>query len=142
MSADGDPAASTVDAAPARVAHAGRATPAGERGGTSVVGAALVAVAVLLTLTVTAASALLVERQHVAGAADAAALAAADAVSGLTAGDPCRVASDVAEAQATRVVECRVDGPDATVEVVGVRAGARVVARATAGPPPDRAGGG
>lgn len=74
-----------------------------------------------------------------ATAADLAALAAADAARGLTAGEPCVVATDVAGRHDALVVDCAVESGD-TVQVrtelrfrtvFGVASG-----RARAGPPP------
>ena len=74
-------------------------------------------------------------------AAVLAALAAADAARGITAGQPCAVAAQVADRHEARLVACSV-GPDATVQVrteLRVRAmfgAASGLARA--GPPPVR----
>jgi secretion/DNA translocation related TadE-like protein len=74
-----------------------------------------------------------------ATAADLAALAAADAARGLTAGEPCVVAADVAGRHDARLVDCTVESGD-TVQVrtelrfrtvFGAASG-----RARAGPPP------
>ncbi|MBC7517787.1 MAG: hypothetical protein H7248_02720, partial [Microbacteriaceae bacterium] len=77
----------------------------------------------------------LIARGHAAGAADAAALAAADAASGFTAGTPCSVAEFVAAANRSTLVNCGVEGSTATV-AVSVHVGAfNVSSRATAGQP-------
>lgn len=75
-------------------------------------------------------------RQAVAGAADAAALAAADVASGLLPGFPCAQAERVAEANGATLEACHVDGLIATVSVGSSVLGIPVTAGATAGPPP------
>jgi len=94
------------------------------------IGLALVA---LLALVLPLYSALAV-RQAVAGAADAAALAAADVASGLVPGYPCEMAGRVAAANSASVVSCEVDG--LVVTVVTARQFGALTARAaaTAGP--------
>ncbi|HRN30476.1 MAG TPA: hypothetical protein PK890_12360, partial [Terrimesophilobacter sp.] len=80
----------------------------------------------------------LIERQRVAGAADAAALAAADVAVGREPGLPCTVARFVAEANETALDACVVDGYVVTVRVVSDRRAIRIEAVSTAGPPaPD-----
>ena len=98
--------------------------------------AAVLAVATVLVVTVLAASGWLVERERTAGAADAAALAAADVVAGVVPGSPCARAGETAAAGGARLVACDVDGATATVAVESLRPGPVVAARATAGPPP------
>lgn len=73
-------------------------------------------------------------RQAVAGAADAAALAAADTASGLIAGYPCEAAESVAGANGTSLTSCTVDGLVVTVSASRVILGFPVSATATAGP--------
>lgn len=51
-----------------------------------------------------------------AAAADLAALAAADAARGITPGEPCAVAADVARRNGARVLSC-LEGPGSTVQV-------------------------
>lgn len=76
-------------------------------------------------------------RQAVAGAADAAALAAADTASGLLPGYPCDAAAVVAAANGSGLASCEVDGLVATVTATRYLLGFAVSARATAGPPPS-----
>ena len=74
-------------------------------------------------------------RQRVIGAADAAALAAADAASGRIPGFPCEVATRIAAANGANLFRCELDG---LVVTVGARAdflGVSLVAKARAGPP-------
>jgi secretion/DNA translocation related TadE-like protein len=77
----------------------------------------------------------LVERAAVAGAADAAAVAAADARTGAVPGVPCERAAQVAAANGADVRDCRVDGLVATVDVSRSVLGFEIHARASAGPP-------
>lgn len=80
----------------------------------------------------------LVERQRVIGAADNAAIAAADAARGLVPDSPCPVAERVAEANRAELRSCEVDGYVVTVEVGASIWGVPLRARATAGPPSRR----
>ncbi|MFK4788461.1 Rv3654c family TadE-like protein [Microbacterium sp. ZW T5_56] len=73
--------------------------------------------------------------QRAAAAADAAALAAADAVTGVIPGDPCVRAGDVAAANGAVVDWCAVSGAVATVVVHANRGILTAAARARAGPP-------
>ncbi|MEE2567792.1 Rv3654c family TadE-like protein [Pseudarthrobacter sp. J64] len=76
-----------------------------------------------------------------AAAADLAALAAADSWRGLTAGEPCAVAGEVAGRHDAEVLEC-IKSPDHSVEVRIQLHHAAVfgpaTARSRAGPPPGR----
>jgi secretion/DNA translocation related TadE-like protein len=74
-------------------------------------------------------------RQRVIGAADLAALAAADAASGAIGGAPCDVARGVAQANGARLAACDADGLVVTVRVVGSFAGIPIQAHSAAGPP-------
>ena len=76
----------------------------------------------------------LATRHAVAGAADAAALAAADAASGLVPGHPCDLAARVAAANGSSVENCTVDGLVATVTVGRTILGLAVSEQASAGP--------
>jgi secretion/DNA translocation related TadE-like protein len=78
-----------------------------------------------------------------AAAADLAALAAADAARGITAGEPCAVAADVARRHEARILNCA-EGAGNTVQVrtelnVGTAFGA-ATGLARAGPPPPATG--
>ena len=68
-------------------------------------------------------------RQSVAGAADAAALAAADTVVGIVPGVPCAAAANGAS-----ILSCDVDGLIVTVTAARMLLGVSVTAAATAGP--------
>lgn len=119
------------------VGSAGPKAPDGpaDRGAASVVALGLVgATAALTALTVPLLGAF-VGSQRAANSADAAALAAADASSGVVPGVPCALASAVAERNGAELTSCELDGPVSTVSVrVGVF-GFAVGAEARAGPP-------
>ncbi|GAA3657251.1 Rv3654c family TadE-like protein [Microbacterium marinilacus] len=102
----------------------------------SALAAGIGSVAAVLVLGLAASGAAAVESQRVAGVADAAALAAADTVSGAIAGDPCARASEVAAAQRATLAGCSLDGLIATVSVASTFVGLPVRATARAGPPP------
>nr|WP_285245181.1 Rv3654c family TadE-like protein [Pseudarthrobacter sp. fls2-241-R2A-127] len=110
-----------------------------ERGSGTVLaaGLALVVMAAMAVMLLLAQSAVLASRA--ATAADLAALAAADALRGITTGEPCTVASEVSARHAATVTSC-VKGAGQTVEVrtelnerslLGAATG-----HARAGPPP------
>ncbi len=81
-------------------------------------------------------AAVLQAKQAVGDAADAAALAGADAAIGIIPGFPCTVAARVAEADAVAIRGCQVDGEVVTVRVQREVFGFAVTVTATAGPPP------
>jgi len=108
----------------------------GDRGSGSVLALAIVLAAVVLAVAAAGLGAALAERQQVVGAADAAALAAADVASGAVDGDPCTVAAGVANANGSRLAACRLDGLVADVRVARALLGVVIEARARAGPPP------
>jgi secretion/DNA translocation related TadE-like protein len=111
-----------------------------DRGSGSVLVIAMIGAIVTVALAVLALGAGLAVRQRVVGAADAAALAAADAASGAvfvdSVGDPCALAARIAEANRTRLTACRIDGLVATVEVAAAFGALSTHARSTAGPHP------
>lgn len=107
-----------------------------ERGSGSVLALSLVAATVVVALAVLSLAAGLGMRQRVIGAADSAALAAADAASGAVPGAPCAVAARVVSAARVRLVACHVDGLIVTIAVDDAFAGVTIRARSTAGPPP------
>ena len=109
--------------------------PTGERGAGSVLGVTLVACVLCLTAMLLPLYAVLVEKRAVAGAADAAALAAADARAGILPGEPCPVAAAVVAANGAELGACTVDGLVVTVTARGSFAGFAVGVSATAGPP-------
>ena len=73
--------------------------------------------------------------QRASGIADAAALAAADALAGFATGDPCGRAAQVVSAQGASITSCDIDGLIATVGVSMTYARFPVAAAARAGPP-------
>jgi secretion/DNA translocation related TadE-like protein len=73
--------------------------------------------------------------QSVQNAADAAALSAADTVSGAAAGVPCEVAAQAAAVNGAAVVDCSVDGLVVSVTVGRTAFGFMVRSEARAGPP-------
>ena len=111
----------------------------GERGAGTVLalGLGLMVVVAAVLVALLAQSAAMASRA--AAAADLAALAAADAARGITPGEPCAVAADVARRNGARVLSCS-EGTGSTVQVrteLEVRTpvgGATGLARA--GPPP------
>ncbi|WP_375385596.1 helicase [uncultured Microbacterium sp.] len=74
--------------------------------------------------------------QRLAGVADAAALAAADAASGAVQGVPCDRAAEIAAAGGAAMRSCELDGLIATIVVAAEFARLPAVAAARAGPPP------
>ncbi|HTN54926.1 MAG TPA: Rv3654c family TadE-like protein [Microbacterium sp.] len=103
----------------------------------TVLAAGILTVTATLSLGLAAVGGAAVTAQRVAGAADAAALAAADAASGavITEEDPCALAARVAAATGVAVSVCTVRGLTATVEVRSAYAGLVAVSRARAGQP-------
>ena len=108
---------------------------AGERGSGSVLAIAIVTAVLMLFSLVLPVTTVLSAQQRAAGAADAAALAAADVAAGILPGSPCPVAATVAAANAARLDGCLIDGVTATVRVTTSVLGFAVAARATAGRP-------
>ena len=106
-----------------------------EQGAGSVLAVAVVAALVCFTAVLVPLYSVLAKKQALAGAADAAALAAADVRVGLQPGEPCGVAARVAAANGGRLASCSVDGLVVTVVVSSSIAGFAVGVAATAGPP-------
>jgi secretion/DNA translocation related TadE-like protein len=106
-----------------------------ETGSGAVLSLAMVAAVVMLGLTSLTLAAALTTRARVAGAADLAALAAADAASGLIPGAPCELAARVAEGASARLVSCALDGLVARVALSGRFADIPIDVRSAAGPP-------
>ncbi|MGO1506589.1 MAG: helicase [Microbacteriaceae bacterium] len=99
--------------------------------------ASVLAVSAVLCVGLAAVGGAAVTAQRAAGAADASALAAADAASGAIVTDeaPCGLAARVAAASGATLVACAVDDLVATVRVEAAYAGLAAVSRARAGPP-------
>ncbi|TFD49303.1 hypothetical protein E3T55_11500 [Cryobacterium frigoriphilum] len=108
----------------------------GERGAGSMLMLGILASVVLLTLVTVPLLGLLAVGQGVQNAADAAALAAADTVSGAVSGFPCEAADEAARLNGASVTACNVEGLIVTVSVNRDYLGFRISARARAGPPP------
>jgi secretion/DNA translocation related TadE-like protein len=106
-----------------------------DSGAVSLLAVALLSIAVTTTATVLGASSLLIERHRLGGAADSAALAAADVASGLVAGEPCGAAASLARSNRARLRACDLDGSTVTVAVVSTGSGVPIEAFATAGQP-------
>lgn len=111
----------------------------GERGSGTVLALGLGLVVIMATALMLLLAQAAVAASRAAAAADLAALAAADAVRGVTAGEPCAVARDVALRNNARVLSC-LEGAGETVQVrielstrsiLGAASGL-----ARAGPPP------
>lgn len=98
-------------------------------------GTALVAcsaVALCLGLPIVAAAQHLESRHRAEVVADAAALAAADALSGWNALPPCQAAETVANAMDARIVQCEIESLTADARVVAEAGGYPIAARARA----------
>ncbi|MFJ6652794.1 Rv3654c family TadE-like protein [Microbacterium sp. NPDC091313] len=107
-------------------------------GTVTVVGASTVIATAAIALCAMAGAS--VHAQRLAGAADAAALAAADAASGAVPGVPCDRAAEVAAMAGASVTACELDGLIATVTVAAPWGALPAAATARAGPPPEGAG--
>ncbi|WP_193754795.1 helicase [Microbacterium testaceum] len=94
----------------------------------------ITAVTVGLTVALAAACGAAVQAQKLAGTADAAALAAADTVSGAVDGVACDAAAAVAVADGATLEECVLDGLVATVTVGTAYGGIPFDAHSRAGP--------
>lgn len=95
----------------------------------------IVAALVTVTALLLPLGSALVVRQLVAGAADAAALAAADVASGLLPGVPCSVAETVTAAHGVVLTGCSVTGAVVVVSAERSVLGIPVIATSRAGPP-------
>jgi secretion/DNA translocation related TadE-like protein len=107
----------------------------GERGSGSILAVAVVAAALMLSLALVPLYGVLLAKRQAAGAADLAALAAADVAVGAEPGIPCRTASSIARANDVALRACRLEGVIVTVRVSASVLGFTVPGIATAGPP-------
>ncbi|GGK91098.1 hypothetical protein GCM10007382_08980 [Salinibacterium xinjiangense] len=107
---------------------------AGEAGSGSLLTVAILGAVTALSMMLLPLYTGLSARHSVAGAADAAALAAADTAVGIVPGMPCEAAGRVAEANGASILSCDVDGLIVTVTAVRIILGVSVTAAATAGP--------
>ncbi len=108
-----------------------------DRGSGSLLAVSIVAAMLALASLLLPLSIVLSAKHRAAGAADAAALGAADVAVGALPGIPCDSAAAVARANGAALSACRVDGAVVTVRVVILVLGFDVRASATAGPPPS-----
>jgi secretion/DNA translocation related TadE-like protein len=107
----------------------------GESGSGSLLGLAIVGAMAAVMMLCLPLFIGLSKRQSVEGAADAAALAAADVAAGIDPGLPCDAARHVGAANGASIGRCNVDGLVVTLEANTVFLGLTVRAIATAGPP-------
>ncbi len=115
-----------------------RSTTAGdEHGGASVLGLVVIGLLVGLVCAVAPIGGVLAAHQRLQGAADAAALAAADIASGRVAGGvPCEAAAALAASAGARLDDCALAGQVAHVSLSTELLGFALHAEARAGPPP------
>ncbi|MBX0299875.1 flp pilus-assembly TadE/G-like family protein [Cryobacterium sp. 1639] len=107
-----------------------------EQGSGSILVLAVLGALFAVTAVLVPVLALLPTNQAVQGAADAAALAAADTASGLLPGVPCEAATRAAEVNGVRLSSCTVDDLIATVSVAHSVGIITIGSRARAGPAP------
>jgi secretion/DNA translocation related TadE-like protein len=106
-----------------------------ERGSGTVLAVALLGAITLAAVAVLTGASALVAQQSAQNAADAAALAAADTLSGRASGYPCENAARAAALSQASVASCSTDGLIAVVSVSRNWARLELSARARAGPP-------
>lgn len=111
-----------------------------DQGAVTVLAAALAGVVVTIASVAVLTSGVLIERHRLSAGADAAAIAAADALAGLTPQSPCEAARSLAEADQALLESCVMDGETVTVRVRGSVGMLAIGASATAGPPPGSSG--
>jgi secretion/DNA translocation related TadE-like protein len=114
-----------------------RRKPNVDTGSGSILVVALLGALFTVTAVLIPVLALLPVNQAVQGAADAAALAAADTASGLLPGVPCDAATRAAEVNGARLSSCTVDGLIATVSVAHTVGIITIGSKARAGPAPQ-----
>ncbi|MDJ0317866.1 Rv3654c family TadE-like protein [Arthrobacter antibioticus] len=114
---------------------------AGERGSGTVLAAGLALTMLILMVLILGLAQAAAAAAKAATAADMAALAAADTYRGLTEGEPCLVAADVAGRHGAILIGCIAAG-DFSVQVevhlaTGMGVPLQATGKARAGPPPD-----
>lgn len=109
-----------------------------EEGAGTALAVALTAAAVAVFLLAAAVAGVLDAHRRLEAAADAAALAGADAALGMATGFPCGRAADLAAAAGFRVVSCAQRGDLVRVRLSTSALGVPLGAEALAGPPPPR----
>ncbi|WP_314673414.1 Rv3654c family TadE-like protein [uncultured Rothia sp.] len=117
-----------------------------EEGSGTVLALAIIAALLVMTVVIAGLIGVVSANRRASAAADLSALAAADAYRGLTAGDPCAVAADLAERHGAHLESCTFPDRPETVEVtvavpvagpMGALGPARVRARAGAEHPEE-----
>lgn len=106
-----------------------------ERGSGTILAISVIAAVIALIGMLVPVGVALAIKQQVSGAADAAALAAADTASGLVAGFPCENATRAAALNGTQLARCELDGLIATVAARTGYLGFEIAVEARAGPP-------
>lgn len=106
-----------------------------ERGSATILAVGLLAAVLMASTAAVGTCALLTTKQRVSGAADAAALAAANTASGLVSGAPCDRASEVARLNGARLGSCHVAGLEVIVSAQQILGGLPIAVWARAGPP-------
>lgn len=112
-----------------------------DRGSGSVLALAVVAATLVVTALLMTLGAAFTVKHQVQGAADAAALAAADVSAGFVGGYPCEAAKRVAELNGAGLADCELAGVTAAVRVQRSFMGIIVAVSARAGPGPQEAAG-
>jgi secretion/DNA translocation related TadE-like protein len=107
-----------------------------ERGAGGVLALALIATTIVVALSAVSLGAALAARQRLVAAADASALAAADALLGAVSGEPCELAAEVAAAHRVALVACSLEGAEARVTVGMSVLGLSTAAESRAGAAP------
>lgn len=110
-----------------------------QRGSGTVLGAGLAMVMILLLAGLLLVAQVAVAASRAAGAADLAALAAADAARGLTSGNPCEVAEAVSRQNGASLSSCSITGEEIADIVTSVALPppwGKATGRSRAGPPP------
>lgn len=114
--------------------HHGSSPVIDDRGAGTVLVVGVIAVVLSAGLALVAAGVGLARGQQLSGAADAAALAAADVLLGWVPGEPCAAATRIAAAHNARLIECASEGLAVTVRVGASILGLPIEREARAGP--------
>ncbi|MCS0499573.1 Rv3654c family TadE-like protein [Protaetiibacter mangrovi] len=117
------------------VSRGGR-RPRADAGSGGVLAIAIVGTTVVTALAGLSIGSALAVRQRAVAAADAAALAAADALLGAVPGDPCALAAEVAAAHRVALAACELGGAEARVVVSTEALGVPISVGSRAGPTP------
>lgn len=108
-----------------------------EKGSGTILGLALVLVALIALLASNLAVYRLVAQEKLQVQADQIAVAAADSVRGLATGYPCEVADQFAHMYMVKIAFCRIVDFECLLRLQSERFGIRLEATARAGPPPE-----